>query len=45
MRLQPLSLLSPLGSSKVALNVGIIIAVLLTVAAALAGAIWYYRRR
>ncbi|XP_052632022.1 antigen-presenting glycoprotein CD1d-like isoform X3 [Harpia harpyja] len=39
------SLLIPWGSSKVALGGGITIAVLLTMAAALAGAIWCYRRR
>ncbi|XP_072732481.1 antigen-presenting glycoprotein CD1d-like [Ciconia boyciana] len=39
------SLLIPWGSSKVALSVSIIIAVLLTVAAVFAGAIWHYRRR
>ncbi|KAM6059669.1 uncharacterized protein LJ206_014270 isoform 2-T2 [Theristicus caerulescens] len=33
------------GSSKVALSVGITIAVLLTVAATLAGAMWHYRHR
>ncbi|XP_019328470.1 PREDICTED: T-cell surface glycoprotein CD1b-2, partial [Aptenodytes forsteri] len=38
------SLLIPWGSSKAALSVGITIAVLLIVAAALAGAIWRYRR-
>ncbi|XP_054694552.1 antigen-presenting glycoprotein CD1d-like isoform X1 [Grus americana] len=39
------SLIIPWGSSKVALSAGITIAVLLTVAAFLAGAIWCYRRR
>ncbi|XP_054072363.1 antigen-presenting glycoprotein CD1d-like [Rissa tridactyla] len=39
------SLLIPWGSSKVALSVGITIVVLLAIAAALAGAIWHYRRR
>ncbi|KAM6126228.1 antigen-presenting glycoprotein CD1d-like [Phoenicopterus ruber ruber] len=39
------SLIIPWGSSKAALGVGITIAVLLIVAAALAGAIWCYRRR
>ncbi|KAM6059671.1 antigen-presenting glycoprotein CD1d-like isoform 4-T4 [Theristicus caerulescens] len=39
------SLLIPWGSSKVALSVGITIAVLLTVAATLAGAMWHYRHR
>ncbi|XP_065498928.1 antigen-presenting glycoprotein CD1d-like [Caloenas nicobarica] len=39
------SLLIPWDNSKVALSVGITIVVLLATAAALAGAIWYYRRR
>ncbi|XP_074952733.1 antigen-presenting glycoprotein CD1d-like isoform X2 [Phalacrocorax aristotelis] len=39
------SLLIPWGSSKVALSVGVTIVVLLTMAAALAGVIWHYRRR
>ncbi|KAM9276713.1 T-cell surface glycoprotein CD1b-3-like [Morus bassanus] len=39
------SLLIPWGSSKVALSVSITITVLLTMVAALAGAIWYYRCR
>ncbi|KAM6256816.1 antigen-presenting glycoprotein CD1d-like isoform 2-T2 [Porphyrio hochstetteri] len=39
------SLLIPWESSKVASSVGILIAVLLTIAASLAGAIWCYRRR
>ncbi|XP_042662978.1 antigen-presenting glycoprotein CD1d-like isoform X2 [Tyto alba] len=39
------SLLIPWGSSKVALSVSITIVVLLTMAAALAGAIWHYRHR
>uniref|UniRef100_A0A8B9I8V0 Ig-like domain-containing protein n=1 Tax=Anser brachyrhynchus TaxID=132585 RepID=A0A8B9I8V0_9AVES len=39
------SLLIPWGSSKVALGIGVAFVVLLTVAAALIGTVWYYRHR
>ena len=45
MHLQPHSVFSPSGSSKVALGIGVAVVVLLTVAAALIGTVWYYRHR